>query len=508
MTKSKINWENEKENLIRYLEIDNLSLSKVGKIYGVSKDTVKRAAILLNIDINSQLNNKRKDVDWKKEDLEYYFFEKHLTTGQVAKIYKVSDHSVVLRAAKRLGIDTYKISSGYINITEDELVDLIFNKNFSLPDLIKYYNSSRLVINKFLKRYNIIKLSNGKFYKEGLKVKNNLPVPLKYTYVDNIFIRVRKGKDNDSIRYYYIPELGRWIRYSQINKRLKTLNIDDSAWVNKWIGRAKDPYNLTLEEAMRVVEFRYKDRMEKTKEYIVSKLLLDYSYKCDFFLLRDDIIEWIFAYSRNILIKNYIDFSQVPYKIKTKLSVFKIINLINNEIIEVTYRCLESDKNIIFNKYFGYNNINNDDILELSEYERKYLNKKYSLGELLTVRWLVENNIKYSDINTIYNINGRNSNLVRPDFIIKYITETIWIEYNGKQHYEKLEFFHHLDSDFNKQLIRDQNVRDYCKENNIFLIEIPYTLDTYEKVKYFLDKVILQGIDPNTLIDYKSLYKI
>lgn len=67
MTKSKINWENEKENLIRYLEIDNLSLSKVGKIYGVSKDTVKRAAILLNIDINSQLTNKRKDVDWKKK---------------------------------------------------------------------------------------------------------------------------------------------------------------------------------------------------------------------------------------------------------------------------------------------------------------------------------------------------------------------------------------------------------------------------------------------------------
>lgn len=69
-------------------------------------------------------------------------------------------------------------------------------------------------------------------------------------------------------------------------------------------------------------------------------------------------------------------------------------------------------------------------------------------------------------------------------------------------------FFHNTIEDFNNQLRRDQNVRDYCKENNILLIEIPYTCNTYKKVKEFLDKVILQGIDPNTLIDYQSLYKI
>ena len=53
MTKrSKINWENERENLIKYLEIDRISLTNVGKIYNVSKDTIKQVAIKLNIDIS------------------------------------------------------------------------------------------------------------------------------------------------------------------------------------------------------------------------------------------------------------------------------------------------------------------------------------------------------------------------------------------------------------------------------------------------------------------------
>lgn len=61
MTKrSKINWENERENLIKYLEIDRISLTNVGKIYNVSKDTIKQVAIKLNIDISLQLSKKRK----------------------------------------------------------------------------------------------------------------------------------------------------------------------------------------------------------------------------------------------------------------------------------------------------------------------------------------------------------------------------------------------------------------------------------------------------------------
>ena len=84
----------------------------------------------------------------------------------------------------------------------------------------------------------------------------------------------------------------------------------------------------------------------------------------------------------------------------------------------------------------------------------------------------------------------------------------MWIEYNGLQHYKKVDYFHKTDEGFLKQLNRDNEVRKYCKENNIILIEIPYTYNTYEKVEQLLNRVILNGEDRNSIIDYSKLYKI
>ena len=81
----------------------------------------------------------------------------------------------------------------------------------------------------------------------------------------------------------------------------------------------------------------------------------------------------------------------------------------------------------------------------------------------------------------------------------------MWIEYNGLQHYKKVYYFHKTDEGFLKQL---NEVRKYCKENNIILIEIPYTYNTYEKVEQLLNRVILNGEDINSIIDYSKLYKI
>ena len=83
----------------------------------------------------------------------------------------------------------------------------------------------------------------------------------------------------------------------------------------------------------------------------------------------------------------------------------------------------------------------------------------------------------------------------------------MWIEYNGLQHYKKVDYFHKTDEGFLKQLNRDNEVRKYCKENNIILIEIPYTYNTYEKVEQLLNRVILNGEDINSIIDYSKLYK-
>lgn len=134
---------------------------------------------------------------------------------------------------------------------------------------------------------------------------------------------------------------------------------------------------------------------------------------------------------------------------------------------------------------------------------------KYSRGESFVLQYFEDSNIKsFSSHVKISKISGRNKHFVEIDFILEIDNLEYWIEYNGRQHYEfSDDFFHGNIENFLKQKERDQNVRDYCKENNIHLIEIPYIYDTYRKIKEFLDKVILQGIDPNKLIDYKSLYK-
>ena len=86
--------------------------------------------------------------------------------------------------------------------------------------------------------------------------------------------------------------------------------------------------------------------------------------------------------------------------------------------------------------------------------------------------------------------------------------EEVWVEYNGLTHYELVIFFHNNDvENFKNQLRRDEKVRNYCKKNNIRLIEIPHIYNTRESIFKFLDEVITKGIDPNTIVDYESLFK-
>lgn len=49
------------------------------------------------------------------------------------------------------------------------------------------------------------------------------------------------------------------------------------------------------------------------------------------------------------------------------------------------------------------------------------------------------------------------------------------IEYDGKQHFEPIEYFGGIDG-FKKTQIRDEIKNDYCKKHNIPILRIPYTM--------------------------------
>lgn len=99
-----------------------------------------------------------------------------------------------------------------------------------------------------------------------------------------------------------------------------------------------------------------------------------------------------------------------------------------------------------------------------------------SHGERIIRSYLNSNNIKYIDqykINIDKSINE--TGITKIDF---YLPEyNTFIEYNGEQHYMPVEHFGGKLKFENYQVPRDNYVKDYCKENNIKLIEIRYDDD-------------------------------
>lgn len=71
-------------------------------------------------------------------------------------------------------------------------------------------------------------------------------------------------------------------------------------------------------------------------------------------------------------------------------------------------------------------------------------------------------------------------------FIDFYVPEyNLFIEFNGIQHYKEVEYFN-LNRSFEVQKLRDKYVKQYCLDNQINLLEIPYN----EEVDSYLNKIL------------------
>ena len=138
-------------------------------------------------------------------------------------------------------------------------------------------------------------------------------------------------------------------------------------------------------------------------------------------------------------------------------------------------------------------------------------NRSMSSGERMVYTFLKEQGIQFEREIWLDNTFGRSGGKIRVDFYLKDISNTtknIIIEYNGVQHYKYVSVFHKTKDDFKAQLQRDIELRDYCKNNLIYLVEIPYIFNEYSNISNFLTKTIIEGIDPHMLIDYDALYVV
>lgn len=118
-------------------------------------------------------------------------------------------------------------------------------------------------------------------------------------------------------------------------------------------------------------------------------------------------------------------------------------------------------------------------------------NKKVSCGcinrsanEEFIENILKENNVDYT---TQYRIDDcRDVNTLPFDFAINIDSNMTFIEYDGRQHFEPIDFFGGEEGFLLRQK-HDKIKNDYCYNNNISLVRIPYTYSTEQIRQTIMD---------------------
>ena len=99
-------------------------------------------------------------------------------------------------------------------------------------------------------------------------------------------------------------------------------------------------------------------------------------------------------------------------------------------------------------------------------------------GEFKIIKILDEMNIEYEH-DSSYELKNEDDKWLRWDFIIKTEGDPIFIEYDGKQHFEPVRFGgmsqEKAEKAFQKQKAHDKLKDYYCSENGFLLLRIPYT---------------------------------
>lgn len=86
-----------------------------------------------------------------------------------------------------------------------------------------------------------------------------------------------------------------------------------------------------------------------------------------------------------------------------------------------------------------------------------------------------------------------NNSLQRFDFYFEYNNIKYAIEYNGEQHYKYNPFFHGNDiNTFYKYQERDERKKQYCLDNDIILIIIPYTFSNND-IQTYINKLFISS---------------
>lgn len=111
----------------------------------------------------------------------------------------------------------------------------------------------------------------------------------------------------------------------------------------------------------------------------------------------------------------------------------------------------------------------------------------FSHGELAVEKWLKKYNIKFEDQKTFENCKYKKKGNLEFDF---YLSDfNMCIEYDGEQHFKEGRFFA-TNKNLKEIKIRDQIKNDYCFQNGIRLLRIPYW--DFNNIEKILEKNLLE----------------
>lgn len=258
--------------------------------------------------------------------------------------------------------------------------------------------------------------------------------------------------------------------------------------------------------------------------------LLSFSIRHNIPHITYKVPEW-----HNILTREYIE----KRLIEDKISVedlgreFNIEGYVIRQHMENIGAKSSSEINTMFReelasdiKFFSDKGIDWKDICDELEISRYLINKiaeEYNItlnktgcssnGERIIKNYLTSINIDFRYNNRNPDIIGRsnceNSRGVFIDFCFSHNSRFYYIEFHGQQHFRYDRFFHRENySNFQSQVRRDRNVRKYCEEYEITLIEIPiFDYNTTTSIEYLLNKVLIEGVNPEDIINIESYYE-
>lgn len=164
------------------------------------------------------------------------------------------------------------------------------------------------------------------------------------------------------------------------------------------------------------------------------------------------------------------------FDLKAKQRKCKIIKYPSDYSIKTKEKIIVEDSQGVVHEIIVQDFFEKNSILEVSH---------ASEGEKLVKEVLIENKIPFIKEKGFKNSKGKTQ---RFDFYIEKDNDIFVIEYNGSQHYKDSSGYFKDTLEITQK--RDKLKLEYCKENNINVLIIPYTVKTKEEIEVMIKKFL------------------